>query len=199
MKYTGLLLASILPMTLAYEWRVGVGKDETTGRKGKGFDPSVITPQQGDYIAFEFRSGVHSAVQSTFDNPCVGNDGFNSGVHTVADDLDVDAPGLPVVRLLINGSEPLWFFDEAGGLCYQGAVLSVNPTSSQTPTAFIQNAAQPPKPKPSTSTTSSGSAATESPKTESDATKGNNGAASKGIAWLLTAAGLAMGAYGVVA
>jgi plastocyanin len=28
-----------------------------------GFDPSVIHPQAGDSIVFEFRSGVHSAVR----------------------------------------------------------------------------------------------------------------------------------------
>lgn len=32
-------------------------------RKGKGFDPSVIHPVVGDVIAFEFRSGAHSAVR----------------------------------------------------------------------------------------------------------------------------------------
>ena len=31
MKYLGFILASVLPMALAYEYRVGVGKDETTG------------------------------------------------------------------------------------------------------------------------------------------------------------------------
>lgn len=131
---------------MAYEYRVGVGKDETTGRKGKGFDPSVIHPLVGDVIAFEFRSGDHSAVQSDFNNPCVWNGRFNSGVFEVSDDLDVDAPGLPVVRLVVNSTDPLWFFDEAGGLCHQGAVLSVNPTSSQTDVMFKENAAQPPKP-----------------------------------------------------
>ncbi|EAU87522.1 hypothetical protein CC1G_11194 [Coprinopsis cinerea okayama7 len=141
-----LLGLSTSTAVLGAEYRVGVGKDETTGRKGKGFDPSVIHPIAGDVIAFEFRSGAHSAVQSEFDNPCVYNGGFNSGVFTVADDLHVDAPGLPIVRVTVNSTEPLWFFDEAGGLCHQGAVLAVNPTSQQTDVQFKLNAAQPPKP-----------------------------------------------------
>ncbi|KAF8890689.1 hypothetical protein BD779DRAFT_242935 [Infundibulicybe gibba] len=136
------LIALFLPVTFAAEYLVGVGKDETTGKKGKGFDPSVIHPVPGDVISFEFRSGAHSVVQSTFENPCIGNGGFNSGVKTVSDDLDVDAAGLPTVKLLINDTQPIWFFDEAGGLCYKGAVLAVNPTSTQTAAAFVENASK---------------------------------------------------------
>ncbi|KAI3612632.1 hypothetical protein WG66_014696 [Moniliophthora roreri] len=119
---------------------VGVGKDETTGRKGIGFDPSVIMPSAGDQIVFEFRSGVHSVVESTFEDPCTPKPGgFNGGVHTVADDLDVDATGLPTVTLLVNDSQPLW---QAGGKCYLGGVLAANPTSSQTAAGFKENASK---------------------------------------------------------
>ncbi|KAJ3523956.1 hypothetical protein NMY22_g11209 [Coprinellus aureogranulatus] len=198
MKYCALILAGILPMAFSYEYRVGVGKDETTGRKGIGFDPSVIHPQAGDHIVFEFRSGVHSAVQSSFDNPCVGNGGFNSGVFTVSDDLAVDAPGLPTAQILINGTEPLWFFDEAGGLCHQGAVLAVNPTSEQTEVVFKENAAQPPKPA---SSTSSSSSPTATPSAQSDGVQGGNsnsatstvvGLRRAGVGALMTMAGLAI-------
>ncbi|KAF9264542.1 hypothetical protein L218DRAFT_847841, partial [Marasmius fiardii PR-910] len=119
---------------------VGVGKDETTGRKGVGFDPSVIVPTKGDEIHFEFRSGTH---KSTFDQPCTPKvGGFNSGVITVADNLDVDAPGLPVVSLAVNDSQSLWFFDQAGGTCNQGGVFAVNPShgGSQSAAAFKENA-----------------------------------------------------------
>ncbi|KAF8167693.1 hypothetical protein B0H34DRAFT_682711 [Crassisporium funariophilum] len=142
-KALGFLVLA-LPVAFGAEYLVGVGKDETTGKKGLGFDPSAIHPAVGDVIAFEFRSGSHSAVQSTFDNPCVGNGGFNSGVQTVADSLPVDAPGLPTIRVTVNSTDPLWFFDEAGGLCYQGAVLAVNPSAAQTGAAFKANAAKPP-------------------------------------------------------
>ncbi|KAJ7468654.1 hypothetical protein FB451DRAFT_1256889 [Mycena latifolia] len=133
--------ALFLPFVLATDFTVGVGKDENTGKKGLGFDPSSINPAVGDTIVFEFRSGSHSAVQSTFDSPCTGNGGFNSGVMTVDDSLGVDAPDLPTVRLLVNDTQPLWFFDEAGGLCTKGAVLSVNPSTTQTDAAFKANAA----------------------------------------------------------
>ncbi|KAK7027613.1 putative SH3 domain protein [Favolaschia claudopus] len=137
--------ALFLPLVLATDYTVGVGKDENTGKKGLGFDPSSIHPIAGDVIVWEFRSGSHSAVQSTFDNPCTPKEGgFNSGVQTVDDNLEVDAPGLPTVRLLVNDTEPLWFFDQAGGLCNQGAVISVNPSASQTDAVFKANAAKAP-------------------------------------------------------
>ncbi|KAJ7160717.1 hypothetical protein C8R46DRAFT_1223068 [Mycena filopes] len=130
-----------VPFVLAADFTVGVGKDENTGKKGLGFDPSSINPAVGDFIVFEFRSGSHSAVQSTFNNPCTPSGGFDSGVQTVDDSLAVDAPGLPTVRLLVNDTKPLWFFDQAGGLCNKGAVLSANPSSTQTDAAFKANAA----------------------------------------------------------
>jgi hypothetical protein len=115
-----------------------------------GFDPSVIVPSNGDTIVFEFRSGDHSVVQSSFDNPCTGIEGgFNTGVKTVDDSLSVDAPGLPQVRFPVNDSKPLWFFDEAGGLCNKGAVLAVNPTGEQTAAGFVANALKAPASTPS--------------------------------------------------
>ncbi|KAJ3494645.1 hypothetical protein NLJ89_g10766 [Agrocybe chaxingu] len=132
-----LSLALLLPTAFAAEYLVGVGKDERPGaRKGMGFDPSVIHPVAGDVIAFEFRSGQHSVVQSTFENPCTGNGGFKTDVVTVDDSIPVDAPGLPTIRLAVNDTNPIWFFDEAGGLCKQGAVLAVNPTLEQSAAAF---------------------------------------------------------------
>ncbi|KAF8973625.1 hypothetical protein BDZ97DRAFT_381531 [Flammula alnicola] len=136
-----LLLAVLLPYALAAEYLVGVGKDETTGQKGIGFDPSAINPAAGDVIVFEFRSGQHSVVQSTFDDPCVGNGGFNSGIQTVSDSLAVDAPGLPTVRLTVNDTNPLWFFDDAGGECNKGGVLAINPSGTQSAATFKDNAA----------------------------------------------------------
>ncbi|KAF9491112.1 pseudouridine synthase [Pleurotus eryngii] len=155
---------------IAFDFTVGVGKDERTGKKGMGFDPSSIHPQAGDSIVFEFRSGAHSAVQSTYDNPCTPLEGgFNSGVITVADNLEVDAPGLPQIRLLVNSTEPLWFFDQAGGLCREGAVLSANPTSSQTAGGFVENASRVPASPPPSSSTSSDSPSSSTGSTTGEA------------------------------
>ncbi|GLB44608.1 hypothetical protein LshimejAT787_1702350 [Lyophyllum shimeji] len=157
---------SLLPLVYGAEYLVGVGKDETTGKKGVGFDPSVIHPVFGDTIKWEFRSGQHSVVQSTFDNPCTPMPGgLNTGVFTVSDSLAVDAPGLPSYSVQVNGTDPAWFFDEASGQCNQGAVLAVNPTTTQTAEAFKANAAKAPASQPPSST-SGGSSSTGSTSTQ---------------------------------
>ncbi|CAE6517637.1 unnamed protein product [Rhizoctonia solani] len=126
MRVAALLLA--VPSVLAFDYVVGVGKDETTGQLGMGFDPSSVRPQAGDKIVFEFRAGSHSAVESTFKDPCIPKaGGFNSGVITVADGTPVDSKGLPTKEYIVQDTNPVWFFDQAGGLCTKGAVFSINP------------------------------------------------------------------------
>jgi len=177
-----LSVVALAPSAFGAEYLVGVGKDETTGKKGVGFDPSVIHPQVGDVIAFEFRSGKHSVVQSTFGYPCQALlGGIDTGVQTVDDNLPVDAPGLPQIRVTVNNTDPIWFFDEAGGQCKNGGVLAVNPSDTQTAAAFKDNAAKAvdgPAPSssssagPSDTGSSSGSSATQtspSPSTTSNA------------------------------
>lgn len=51
--------------------------------------------------------------------------GYNSGVQTVPDGTAVDASGLPTTEYIVQDLNPVWFFDQAGGLCSQGAVLYV--------------------------------------------------------------------------
>ncbi|KAG8748667.1 hypothetical protein FRC10_000058 [Ceratobasidium sp. 414] len=136
-------LALLVPAVLAFDYTVGVGKDETTGKVGMGFDPSSVRPLAGDRIVFEYQAGSHSAVQSTFKDPCIPMaGGYNSGVQTVPDGTPVDASGLPTTVYIVQDLNPVWFFDQAGGLCTKGAVFSINPplTGDQTAGQFVANA-----------------------------------------------------------
>ncbi|KAF9527728.1 hypothetical protein CPB83DRAFT_894913 [Crepidotus variabilis] len=127
----------------AFEFSVMVGEDETTGKKGLGFTPSTLMTQAGDVITFKFASGVHSVVQSTYDAPCVAlSGGYDAGVHTVDNSKDLNATDLPTEKLTINTDGPMWLFDRAGGVCFKGAVLAINPTANQTALGFKANAAQ---------------------------------------------------------
>jgi plastocyanin len=62
----GLLLTSqYVQVAEAFEYLVGVGKSENTGKNGVGFDPSSIRPQPGDTIVFEFHAGTHKYAPKT--------------------------------------------------------------------------------------------------------------------------------------
>ncbi|KAK0491564.1 hypothetical protein IW261DRAFT_96427 [Armillaria novae-zelandiae] len=135
-----LALFVAIPLASATNITVSVGKDETTGKKGFGFAPSYIYPNIGDLILFEFESGSHSVVESSFATPCTPNGGFDSQVQKVPDSTDLGAPGLPTIDYYVNSTDTLWFSDQAGDNCKQGAVFVVNPTLAQTAAQFKANA-----------------------------------------------------------
>ncbi|TRM60055.1 hypothetical protein BD626DRAFT_539020 [Schizophyllum amplum] len=180
-----LLLSAFLPCLCAYAavFTVGVGKDETTGLKGVGFDPSVIYPNAGDSIIFEFRSGNHSVVQSSYDKPCTPNGGFDSGVFTVAQDVEVDADSLPSATHTVKDSKPMWFYDAASGECNDGAVFAANaPTSGdETAAGFKEKASSATVAATSTSATESATSTSDSAgpaSTSAPSQQDENGAAS---------------------
>ncbi|KAF9519838.1 hypothetical protein BS47DRAFT_999657 [Hydnum rufescens UP504] len=87
-----LTLFYLAPASLAFEYLVGVGKDENTGHNGVGwycFDPSSIRPVPGDTITFEFHAGTHS------------------GDVTVPDGTPVEQTG-PRQSFQVADSSPLW-------------------------------------------------------------------------------------------
>ncbi|KAG9098018.1 hypothetical protein FS749_004904 [Ceratobasidium sp. UAMH 11750] len=171
-------LALLVPVVLAFDYTVGVGKDETTGKVGMGFDPSSVRPQVGDRIVFEYRAGSHSAVQSTFKDPCIPMPGgYNSGVQTVPDGTPVDASGLPTTEYIVQDLNPVWFFDQAGGLCTKGAVFSINPplTGDQTAGQFRANAEAS---DPSTASAAPTSAPTSAPSSGSGSGSASSAASS---------------------
>ncbi|KAG6837749.1 hypothetical protein H0H93_001676 [Arthromyces matolae] len=126
MKHSSLIVSLVLsfvPLALGTQYLVEVGKDETTG---------------------------HYYAESSFDNPCVSSGGVGSGAKTVPNTTRLDAPGLPTYTYTVTSNTSMWFFDDAGGLCHKGAIFAVNPTSSQTAPAFVENAKQPSRPASST-------------------------------------------------
>ncbi|KAI0789905.1 hypothetical protein C8Q75DRAFT_763129 [Abortiporus biennis] len=163
---------SLLYLANAFTFTVTVGIDETNGHQGIGFDPSAITPAVGDTIAFTYQlpsyikspaSTQHSATQSTFDDPCTPMaGGFDTGVQSTGSANDNTGS---TFELLVNDTQPLWFFSSVGDDCKSGMVLAVNPPTSgdQTAAAFKAKAEA-----------SSGSPATTSPAASSPATSGSS-------------------------
>jgi plastocyanin len=175
------LLLPLVSSVYAATFTVGVGKDETTGKTGLGFDPSAIYPVAGDEIVFVFQAGTHSVIQTSFDNPCTPlAGGFNSGPQTVPDGTAVDAPNLPTKSFKVTDTQPIWFYDGGDGLCKKGAVFSANapPTGSQTMAKFIENAKNSnPAPAPPTSSGSGSSSPSGSTSNAPPATTSTSAAA----------------------
>ncbi|CAE6510052.1 unnamed protein product [Rhizoctonia solani] len=196
MRVAAFLLA--VPAVLAFDYTVGVGKDETTGKVGMGFDPSSVRPQAGDRIIFEFRAGSHSAVESTFTNPCIPKtDGFNSGVVTVPDGTPVDASGLPTAEYIVKDTNPVWFFDQAGGLCTKGAVFSINPeltNGGQTAGQFRANAEASDPSTASVAPTSAAASSTASAADKSQTSTAASASQTSSTNSATTMAGFSMGA-----
>ncbi|KWU43244.1 hypothetical protein RHOSPDRAFT_19814, partial [Rhodotorula sp. JG-1b] len=107
---------------------VGVGKDQSTGQPGLGFDPSrttiadVNTPNT---VVFTFLEGIHRVVQTdgSLNGPCSASSGFDTGVQTVA----AGSNG-PNFTFDVDNNTATYYFADIGASdayspCYLGAVL----------------------------------------------------------------------------
>jgi len=125
---------------------VTVGIRETDGQPGLGFDPSAILPQVGDTIEFTFqlpnyikdgKDAQHTATQSSFEAPCTPKEGgFDTGLQTTT------MTGGKSFTLLVNDTQPLWFYSYANNDCNAPMVLAVNPPLTGQTAALFQDAAK---------------------------------------------------------
>ncbi|KAK1231103.1 hypothetical protein PQX77_005792 [Marasmius sp. AFHP31] len=112
--------------------------DVAVGAGGLQFNPTSITgAKEGDTIRFTFQAKNHSAVQSTFNDPCTSKDGgLNSGFQFIE--------GEPKTwEVTVNGTDPMWFYcsqTEGTDHCKAGMVFAVNPTETNTFEAFQNKA-----------------------------------------------------------
>ncbi|GAA6056441.1 hypothetical protein JCM3770_007470 [Rhodotorula araucariae] len=127
---TSLALASLAS---GFTYSVGVGKNESTGQPGVGFDPSrtVITNPGSNEIVFQFLAGVHRVVQVTPAAPCAPGGDFDTGVQRVQAGT-LQGAGPNATFNIANNSEVLYFADIGDDYspCYLGAVFCVNTDES---------------------------------------------------------------------
>ena len=96
------------------------------------FSPDNLKAPVGDMVQFQFRSGNHSVVQSSFDSPCapIGQDaaanatGFYSGYQDVAAS---EAMGMiPTYTIMIQDEKPIWAYCSQAKHCQAGMVMVIN-------------------------------------------------------------------------
>jgi len=117
------------------------------GDGGLTFNPSNVTAQKGDKIAFEFRSKNHTVTQSTFADPCIpasfnGSAGADSG-YMFIDPAGDFSGGFPTWTITVNTDAPLWFHcaqNTPANHCQAGMVFSVNETPEKSFQAYLDKA-----------------------------------------------------------
>ena len=92
------------------------------------FRPQTIDAAVGDMILFEFLAKNHTVTRSSFDNPCVPNQGLDSGFQFFN---PTNQTGIINQRLpyLVRDSEPTWFFcrqSSPRSHCNAGMVFAIN-------------------------------------------------------------------------
>ncbi|KAJ5100600.1 hypothetical protein N7456_006652 [Penicillium angulare] len=98
--------------------------------------PHNITANPGDTVIFEFYPTNHSVVKADYEAPCVpaSKDVFWSKPFTTFDEENGALVGSPPTwSLLINDTEPTFFYCTALGSCIDNGMVGViNPNSSMT-------------------------------------------------------------------
>jgi plastocyanin len=111
------------------------------------FEPAEVQAKVGDLIQFQFHPMNHSVVRAAFADPCVpieesaagnGTAGFYSGFMPV----DPSATVMPTFTIMVENTNPIWFYCSQGKHCQAGMVGAINPTAQKTLSDFKSRAAQ---------------------------------------------------------
>ncbi|QSZ29714.1 hypothetical protein DSL72_004231 [Monilinia vaccinii-corymbosi] len=105
------------------------------GARGLEFTPKELSANVSDVIEFRFYPQNHSVARSEYKNPCIpyevtgiNKQGFWSGFHPINVVLN-DPPNFQVV---VNDSNPIFFYCSAPGACHEDGMIGVvNANSTQ--------------------------------------------------------------------
>jgi len=133
------LLASAKTVTIV------VGGNGTVQDASLIFQPQEVKAAVGDVVVFNFTNGTHSAIESTFAEPCVPAHDSNITINGFYSGLRDTVNGTAQTTLTVEIQEAdqnrtFWFYDIWG--CGQGGVGAINPNDSNSENfdAFVRNA-----------------------------------------------------------
>jgi len=135
MRFSTIIAAALsVGLACAEVINVNVGENGTLT-----FNPSEVTAQNGDTIAFTFLSKNHTVTQSTFATPCTNfsDNGLDSGFQFVPANT---TSFMQYSFNMTNVTAPLWFYCRQTNHCEMGMVFAVNPTANKTFAMFQANA-----------------------------------------------------------
>ncbi|ESZ93731.1 hypothetical protein SBOR_5868 [Sclerotinia borealis F-4128] len=118
----------------------------SVGADGINYSPVSLTADVGDIIEFRFYPQNHSVARAEYKLPCIpyedtgaGKVGFWSGFEPIA----IVSNNPPTYSVVINDTEPIFFYCSSPGACQEGMVGVINPNDTQTfdtQLAYAQNA-----------------------------------------------------------
>ncbi|KAE9994813.1 hypothetical protein EG327_000026 [Venturia inaequalis] len=131
MRFNFTLLSAFAACAVAIDHAVTVGGD-----KLDIYSPVEIKAEKGDTVTFQFLTGTHDIIQSTFNKPCEPMfGGFYSSIISVNQTAKARASTASLVPpsyvLPITDTLPQWFYCSRGDHCKKGMVGVINPSSSQ--------------------------------------------------------------------
>ncbi|GKT41941.1 putative GPI-anchored cupredoxin [Colletotrichum spaethianum] len=98
------------------------------GVSGWSFTPSKTEANVGDTIEWIFYPDAHSVIRAEFGFPCtpyeyvdIGRQGFYSGPQSVK----AITNNMPRYRVLVNDTDPIFFYCGAPGSCYKEKMIGV--------------------------------------------------------------------------
>ncbi|KAK6598530.1 extracellular serine-rich protein [Botrytis cinerea] len=110
----------------------------SVGADGLNYEPRELTANPGDVIEFRFYPLNHSVARAEYKQPCIpyedtgaGKIGFWSGFEPIS----IVSNNPPTFNLVINDTEPIFFYCSAPGAC-QEAVASTSSHKSFPPGAI---------------------------------------------------------------
>ncbi|KAF9652819.1 hypothetical protein BDM02DRAFT_2631056 [Thelephora ganbajun] len=133
------LLASAKTMTIV------VGGNGTNKDASLIFQPQEVKAAVGDFVVFNFTNGTHSAIESTFAEPCIPAHDSNTTLNGFYSGLRDTVNGSAQTTLVVEIKEEdqnktFWFYDIWG--CGKGGVGAINANDSDWENfdAFVRNA-----------------------------------------------------------
>jgi hypothetical protein len=108
-------------------------------RGGLLFSPNYIDASIGDVINFRFLKLNHTLTQSSFDQPCVPNGGFDTGFSQFNPTNKTNK----AFTMVVEKATPMWFFCHQTlpvSHCARGMVFAINPGVKMD--QFLDNAQQ---------------------------------------------------------
>ena len=155
MHPSALLLASLLPSTLALAQYGGSSDSSSTssaatssstgtatakdgvhivrvgqsasGQAGLIFEPNDLKVPTGDTVEFHFWPQAHSVAQSTFAAPCQPVNASTGGQGFFSGPVKVASGMSPTTwSVKVNGTDPIWFYCATGKHCQGGRVGVIN-------------------------------------------------------------------------